>query len=109
MTPALILAKVIDFIMGTALKYIAVAALTFAVVQTVRIEGFWFIDGLQDKVTKCDAATAVATAKASEGAVAASSAAADTVAGVEAGNQRMREAAAKSDDPLRDAFKALGK
>jgi uncharacterized membrane protein len=45
-------------------------------------------------------------AKASEGAVAASSAAADTVSDVEAGNQRMREAAAKSDDPLKAALDA---
>jgi hypothetical protein len=45
-------------------------------------------------------------AKASDGAVAASGAAADTVAGVEAGNQRMREAAAKSDDPLKAALDA---
>jgi hypothetical protein len=37
---------------------IAIAALTFAGVQTVRIEGFWFIDGYADKLANANATIA---------------------------------------------------
>jgi len=78
------------------------------IVQTVRLEGFWpFGDGLKEQLEDCEAAglkvlpTVIEATKDAHKAV-------DTVkAGVEADNQKARDAAAGSDDPLRDGLGAL--
>lgn len=84
--------------------------LAIAAIQTVRIEGFWpFGDGFKEQLEDCEAAAFKVLPKVIEATEEAHKAVDTVKAGVEADNQRARDAAAGSDDPLRDGLKALAR
>jgi len=81
------------------------AALAF---QTVRIEGLSFLHkGFKERIAEYEAIEAAVAPKKAKADTAAKQAVEATKADVEAGNQRARNAAAGSDDPLRDGLGAL--
>jgi len=82
--------------------------LALLAVQTVRIEGLWpFTDGLKEQLEDCENAANKVLPKVRKADGEARQVVDDTKAGVAAENERARDAAKDSDDPLRDGLEAL--